>query len=31
EEKIAAMREAGIVVAENPAEIGKAMAEAMGM
>ncbi len=31
EEKIAAMREAGIVVAENPAEIGKAMAEAMGV
>ncbi len=31
EEKIAAMREAGIVVAENPAEIGRAMAEAMGM
>ncbi len=31
EEKIAAMREAGIVVAENPAEIGRAMAEAMGL
>ncbi len=29
EEKIRAMREAGIVVAENPAEIGKAMAEAL--
>ena len=29
EEKMRAMREAGIVVAENPAEIGKAMAEAL--
>jgi succinyl-CoA synthetase alpha subunit len=30
EEKIQAMREAGISVADSPATIGKAMAEAMG-
>ena len=30
EEKIAAMREAGIKVADSPAGIGRAMLEAMG-
>jgi succinyl-CoA synthetase alpha subunit len=30
EEKIAAMREAGIKVADSPATIGQAMREAMG-
>jgi succinyl-CoA synthetase alpha subunit len=30
EDKIAALREAGIVVADSPAEIGAAMVQAMG-
>ena len=30
DEKLEAMRSAGIVIAENPATIGKAMVEALG-